>query len=90
MSEDQREAAEAVFGQAARQLPPQPMPPRMPVQAPYGPDYGMPSGPVMPGYGGQGAGPGMSDWGTGDPWSGGDQGLYQPLPHPEAGYRQPW
>jgi len=67
----------------------QPVPPRMPMQAPYGSDYGMPRRPMMPDYGGQGAGPTMHDWG-GAPWYGGDEGMYQMPPPAEGGYGQPW
>lgn len=99
MSEEQREAAEAVFGQAGRQPEgapmqhpmQQPMSSRMPMQAPYGRDYGMPMRPPMvPGYGGQGTGPSMQDWGAGGPWSGGNQDWYQAPPLREGGYGQPW
>jgi hypothetical protein len=95
MSEQQREAAEAIFGQASRQPPPAPippqMPPRMPMQqTPYGGDYGAPMRPMMPGYGGQGVGPSGYDWGSPGRWYGGDEGMYPAPPMPEAGYGQPW
>ena len=92
MSEQQREAAEAIFGQANRQPPPPPqMPPRMPMQQPaYGGDYGAPMRPMMPGYGGQGVGPSGYEWGSPGRWYGGDEGMYPAPPMPEAGYGQPW
>lgn len=92
MSEQQREAAEAIFGQANREppLPPQ-MPPRMPMQqTPYGGDYGAPMRPMMPGYGGQGVGPSGYEWGSPGRWYGSDEGMYPTPPVPEAGYGQPW
>lgn len=94
MSPEQREAAEAIFG-ARVQRPPMalpitpPIPPGMPMQAPPGGDYGMPQRPMMPGYG-QGAGPSMYQGGPTGPWYGGEEGMRQGPPPPDAGYNRPW
>ena len=90
MSEEQREAAAAIYGQAAPQMPFASMQPQMPMQSPYGGNYGMPMAPMMPSYGGQGAGPSPYDWGAGEPWYGDDQGAFQPAFPSQRGPGQPW
>lgn len=88
MSQEQREAAEAIFGaRAQRRQPAPPMNP--PMQPPYGGNYGMPQRPTMPGYG-QGADPYMYRGGPTDPWYGGDEGMGQGPPPPDAGYNRTW
>jgi hypothetical protein len=93
MSEEQREAAEMIFGQGSRPVPPGQMQEQMlrgmPMQQPYGGTFGMPMRPMMPGYGGQGAGPSMQEWGPSEPWSG-PEGAYPTPPAPQGGYGQPW
>lgn len=98
MTEEQREAAEAVFGKAPRPLGPspmgRPMTPMMPRQGRYGGDYpmpgSMPSAPMMPGYGGRGFGPSAYERMPAAPWYGGEESMPQGPPPPEAGYSQPW
>ena len=94
MSEEQREAAAAVFGRP--EAPPRQMPRRMPTQGPYGYDYGTPRGRPqqmpqsygMPGYGGRG-GPSMYE--AGPQWWGTGEAAAPPgPPPPEAGYQRPW
>jgi hypothetical protein len=84
MSDEQREAAAAVFGRP--EAPPRQMAPRAPMQAPYGAPGGAPyqmrnPNRMMPGYGVQG-GPG--------PWYGGEEAVPQGPPPPRPGYHQPW
>jgi len=96
MSDEQREAAEAVFGTPPS---PPPTPPRgAPMQGPYGGYYGPrvppqmpqqmpPQGYMAPDYGGQ-RGPSMYPGGQG-PWYGGEESMMPPPP-PQGGYNQPW
>jgi hypothetical protein len=93
MSQEQKEAAQAVFGSAGRSLPPPPGPMggEMPMEAPYsmgygGPGFGpgaMPEG-MMPGYGGQAFGPPMSEGVPYAPWFGSDKSSRQGPPPPPA------
>jgi hypothetical protein len=88
MTEEQREAAAAVFGK-----PPAPparaMPRKMPAQTPYGRDFGamrppmpnrMPYPKMMPGQGAGGP----------SPWSRGAGDMMQPPPPPSSGYKRGW
>jgi hypothetical protein len=88
MTEEQREAAAAVFGRP--QTPPaRPIPQRTPEQwSSVGGDYGamqpmpnrIPRPPVPPGYGYQGS-----------PWPGAGEGMMQPPPPPAGtGYNRGW
>jgi hypothetical protein len=93
MTPEQQEAAKAIFGRGQRQaLPPAgaQMPPRMPMQSPYGQDYGAPAGfgqgPGMRGYGPQGAGPSAGP----RPWFGAGDDMRQGPPPPAPGYNQGW
>ena len=62
----------------------------MPMQAPYGGNYGMPMRPMQPGYGGQGASQPMYQGGPNNPWYGGNEGMYQGPPPPSGGYGPRW
>jgi hypothetical protein len=96
LTAEQKDAARAVFGRGGRPVPPMPyqMPPTMPMDAPCGPGYGapgsmMPPGTMMPGYGGQDAGPAMYERGPGAPWYGGGEPSRKGPPPPSS-YNQPW
>jgi hypothetical protein len=86
MTEEEREAAAAVFGRgpAARR---QPMPPQMPVQPGYGGDLGpMPAMPRQAPYPGMMPGQGR---GPAAPWGGGNAPMMQ-MPSPKAGHGPGW
>jgi len=85
MTEEQREAAEAIFGQPP--MPPMPpMGPDMNPPMPYGPDFGAPPArPFPPGY----DGPGYGGYGQPMPWSGGYPApMPGPMMMPNSGYNR--
>jgi len=80
LTQEQKEAIQALFGSGHRRVSPPPamerqIPPGPPAQVPFGmqQDYGFPASPGLPDYGRPGAGPSTFEMGPTAPWYGGEQ-----------------
>ena len=93
MTQEQKEAVQALFGRGQQRSTPPAMgrqlPPGMPMRTPYGQQgSGFPQGWGMPGFGHGGVQPMLP--GRAQGWYGGDQGGYQGPPPPPSNFNQRW